>query len=118
MLTFLTAVHIFVSISLVILVLIQDSKGDAMGALGGGGGSNSFFGATGATTFLAKATRYMAIVFAATSIGLALQTTTKNSSVTDDFVAPAQFEAPVDKEKSASPTKTEPKDESTKDQGK
>jgi preprotein translocase subunit SecG len=53
------------------IVLLQTGKGADMGAAFGGGGSQTLFGSTGASTFLSKATTGAAIIFMVTSLGLA-----------------------------------------------
>lgn len=69
MVSVLSFVHIVLCILVVVLVLIQDPKGAGVGGMfGGGGGSDSLFGATGAPSFLAKLTRYVAILFAASCV--------------------------------------------------
>lgn len=83
MMTFIAVVHIIVAAVLIGLVLIQDSKGGGLGIGGGGGGSNSLLGATGATTLAAKATRWAAVVFALTCVGLSIMTSKKQKSVLD-----------------------------------
>jgi len=57
--------HTLVCILLVIVVLMQSSKGEGLaGAFGGGGGlTGAVFGGRGAASFLAKATTVLAIVF-------------------------------------------------------
>ena len=87
--TLVAIVHIIACLSLISLVLIQDSKGG--GALGmGGGGANSLLGATGAQTLAAKMTRIVAILFAATCLYLTWSVTQGNSrSVIDGHVLPA-----------------------------
>ena len=99
MLAFLGIAHVIMALLLILLVLLQDSKGGAMGMLGGGGGgANSLFGGSGAAPFLVKATRWVAIVFAATSIGLAYMTAQKDKSVLDSYTPPttAPLEQPVE----------------------
>ncbi len=64
-------VHVLVSLTLILFILLQTGKGSDLGAMLGGGGSNTLFGATGATSFLAKLTRYAAVVFMLTCLGLA-----------------------------------------------
>lgn len=93
MLTFVAIVHILIALFLILFVLVQDSKGGAMGVFGGSGSSNTLFGSTGATNFLVKATRWTAVAFAATCIYLAYKTSDTGGSVLDDYV-PAT--APVD----------------------
>nr|MBC8205396.1 preprotein translocase subunit SecG [FCB group bacterium] len=55
--------HIIVSACLIIVILMQASKGKGLaGAFGGGGGGfvSSMFGARGTATFLSKMTTYLA----------------------------------------------------------
>lgn len=104
--TLVTVIHILVAIVLIGLVLIQDSKGGALG-IGGGGGSNTVLGAGGAQTLAAKATRWVAVVFALTSIGLSVMTAQKTKSVVENLgtvsapVAPANNPAAVPAETAA-----------------
>ena len=67
----LIILHILVCIALIMIVLLQTGKGADMGAAFGGGGSQTLFGSTGASTFLSKATTGAAIIFMVTSLGLA-----------------------------------------------
>jgi preprotein translocase subunit SecG len=59
--------HVIVCIALVLVVLMQSSKGEGLAgsAFGGGGGgmAGAVFGGRGAATFLSKATTYLAILF-------------------------------------------------------
>lgn len=71
MIIVLTILHVFVSLFLIGVVLLQSGKGAEMGASFGSGGSQSVFGAGGGTTFLSKMTTGAAIVFMLTSLTLA-----------------------------------------------
>jgi len=62
--------HIFVSVLLIAIVLLQQGKGADMGATFGGG-SNTVFGASGADNLLSRVTRIIAFLFMATSLFLA-----------------------------------------------
>ena len=64
-------IHVIVCIALIMIVLLQTGKGADMGAAFGGGGSQTLFGSTGASTFLSKATTGAAVIFMVTSLGLA-----------------------------------------------
>src|SRR5690606_30139979 len=79
---FFAVLHALIAVALVLVILVQDPKGGSAGLFGGGGGSNSIFGATGTPTLLSKLTRYLGIAFAATCIGLSLESC-QESSVTD-----------------------------------
>lgn len=63
------AIHIIVSIFLIITVLLQPGKGDDLGTIFGGS-SQSIFGASGAVPFLTKMTRILAVVFIMSSLSL------------------------------------------------
>lgn len=108
MLTFIAIVHVIVALILVVLVLIQDSKGGGMGSAFGGSGSSSLLGATGGTNLLVKMTRYAAIIFAGTCIGLTIISSRQKSSVVSDFVptGPSQV-SPAPSEKPSEPGASE-----------
>lgn len=69
MITIVTILHIFVSIGLILVVLLQTGKGADMGAVFGGS-SSTIFGSSGAGNFLTRLTTGMAIVFMITSLTL------------------------------------------------
>jgi len=71
MTTALTILHVIVAFLLIGLVLLQRGVGAEIGASFGGGASQTLFGPRGATSFLAKLTWGLAIVFMATSLTLA-----------------------------------------------
>ncbi len=77
--------YVFIALILIALVLLQDPKGGG-GALFGGGGGKSLFGATGATSFIVKATRVIAILFALCIIGInyTLMKNNNASAIDDD----------------------------------
>lgn len=102
---FVTLIHIFVALILIALVLIQDNKSGSLGGAFGGGGSNSVLGATGAATLVQKLTRWTAVIFAATSIGLSVFASKSHRSVVDGMTAPAAAAAPADP---AAPAATAP----------
>ncbi|MBS1971067.1 MAG: preprotein translocase subunit SecG [Bdellovibrionales bacterium] len=93
MTTFIAIMHVLVALILIGLVLIQDSKGGGALGMGGGGGSNSVLGATGASTLAAKMTRIAAIIFALTSIGLSVLSSQQSKSILDKL--PAASAAPT-----------------------
>ncbi len=68
--------HVIVCIGLILVVLMQSSKGEglagsAFGGGGGGGLGGAVFGGRGAASFLAKATSVLAVLFMINSIALA-----------------------------------------------
>lgn len=89
---FLTVVQAIVAAALVGVILMQRSEG---GGLGIGGSPSGMMSARGAADFLTRATKWLAIVFVALSIALAVVAvdTTGGDDITttlDRSVAPAQ----------------------------
>jgi preprotein translocase subunit SecG len=70
----LLAIHIIACVVLIVTILLQAGKGGGLagsafgGGIGGGGGA--VFGGSGAGSFLAKVTTYLAIVFLLTCLAL------------------------------------------------
>lgn len=77
-------VHLILTISLVVMVLIQRSSGGALG-IGGGGGQGGMMAGRGSATVLTKITTFLAVGFFITSLGLAViaKQQTADSSVFD-----------------------------------
>lgn len=96
----LIIVDVVVAISIVAMVLMQQSKAADMGAMMGGGGSTSLFGSKGSANFMTRFTAVLAIIFFLTNIGLmvlhARQTTP--ASVTDKLIT-REIEIPKDANK-------------------
>ncbi len=104
MISALIVFYFVIAVLLIALVLLQDPKGD--GAIFGGGGSQSLFGATGATSFTVKATRLVAILFAVSVIGInyMLMSGNNKSAVYDNN---AEITAPVLEEETKTPLDSE-----------
>jgi len=66
--TLILIVHVIVCIALILIILLQSGKGADIGAVFGGGSSQTVFGSTGAGTFLSKVTIAAAVIFMLTSI--------------------------------------------------
>ncbi len=75
-------VHIFVSLLLVIVVLLQSGKSADLAGAFGGGGTQSSFGPRGAATLLSKLTTVLAVSFMITSLLLYILATNKVDSDT------------------------------------
>jgi len=80
LITLVTIVHIFVSVVLVLVILLQAGKSGGMGAAFGGG-SQTVFGGRGAQTFLGKVTSACAAIFMLTSVTLAVLSSRTGSVV-------------------------------------
>ena len=64
-----TVLHIVVCLFMILVVLVQGGNSGGMGAaFGGGSGSGSVLGATGATSLLGKLTYGAAAIFMCTSV--------------------------------------------------
>lgn len=66
----LLPVHVIISVLLILVVLLQQSKGAGLSPVFGGG--QSVFGAKGAAPFLSKMTAVLAILFMISSVLLAI----------------------------------------------
>lgn len=102
---FLTVLHVMVCLVLVMVVLLQQGKGADIGAVFGGGASNTVFGSRGAGNFLTRLTTGAAILFMVTSLGLSYLANQEGGGVFDEGEAPATapsaFDPPVAEDPSA-----------------
>lgn len=90
----LLVLHVFLSLGIISLVLLQKGSGASAGAAfgGGGGGAGSVFGASGSANFLSKATAIFATAFFINSLVLAYLAANRDvtvDSVMDALTAPA-----------------------------
>jgi|SRR5947207_6289517 len=93
MLILITIIHIFVSLFLIIVVLLQSGQAGDIAAAFGGQGSQTAFGARGASTVLTKTTTWCAIIFMLTSITLSVTTSRRSgpkSVLQNEKSAPTQ----------------------------
>ena len=68
----LVILHVLISLFLILVVLVQQGKGADLAGAFGGGGSQTAFGARGATTLLHKLTTGFFVAFVLTSMALAI----------------------------------------------
>jgi len=106
-------IHLSLSAFLVTLVLLQQGKGADLGASLGGGGSNTLFGAGGATSLIVKMTTITAILFMVTSVLLvrsyknghfSLSTATPSNGLSGSLMDGVQTKNPL-----AAPTENQTK---------
>ena len=71
MLSALMIVQVLSALAIIVLVLLQQGKGADMGSAFGTGSAGSLFGASGAANFLSRTTKWAAVVFFASTAGLA-----------------------------------------------
>jgi preprotein translocase subunit SecG len=98
MIALLVIIHVLISIFLILVVLVQQGKGADLAGAFGGGGSQTAFGARGATTLLHKLTTGFFIAFVITSMALAvLQARPRGSVMSGEAAAPTAPAAPAKK---------------------
>jgi len=86
----LTALHVLVSLILLLVVLLQSGRAADLAGAFGGAGSQTAFGPRGAATFLSKATTFLAVVFMVTSLALAIFASSRQAqSVVQETTPPA-----------------------------
>jgi len=90
----LLVLHVFLSLGIITLVLLQKGAGASACAAfgGGGGGAGSVFGASGSANFLSKTTAIFATAFFINSLVLAYMAANRDvqtDSVLDALTAPA-----------------------------
>lgn len=67
----LNVVYVLVAIAMIALILMQRGSGAAAGSGFGAGASGTVFGARGASNFLSKSTKWLAVVFFGISLFMA-----------------------------------------------
>jgi preprotein translocase subunit SecG len=81
MIATLVILHVIVCLFLCLVVLLQQGRGADLAGAFGGGGSQTAFGARGATTLLHKLTAVFFCLFVITSMALAVLQARPRSSV-------------------------------------
>ncbi|ARP89778.1 preprotein translocase subunit SecG [Bordetella genomosp. 9] len=101
MLSLLMVVQVLSALAIIVLVLLQQGKGADMGSAFGTGSAGSLFGASGAANFLSRTTKWAAVVFFASTAGLAYVThknaggpAAVDSGVMQGYQAPADKSVP------------------------
>ena len=105
LLTIVSVIYVLVAVAMIILILMQRGAGAAAGSGFGAGASATVFGARGSANFLSTATKWLAVVFFAMSLGMAWYAThggKPDPAALEDLgamsevpVAPAATEAPA-----------------------
>jgi preprotein translocase subunit SecG len=96
--TLLMVLYVVLAVFMIGFILIQRGAGAAAGSGFGAGASATVFGARGASSFLTKATKWLAICFFALTLGMAVyiqRTGLGNRSVSDDLGVMSGVAAPA-----------------------
>lgn len=95
LLTIVSVIYVLVAISMIVLILMQRGSGAAAGSGFGGGASATVFGARGSANFLSTATKWLAVVFFAMSLGMAWNATRTVGSAPAEEDIGVMSEVPV-----------------------
>jgi preprotein translocase subunit SecG len=111
--TLVLVIHVIVCVALILIILLQSGKGADIGAVFGGGSSQTVFGSTGASTFLSKVTIGAAVLFMVTSIVLTYFSgrggmTTEHSMVTEEAAPQTPMAPPVPGSEASKPADATP----------
>ena len=71
LMTILNVIYVLVAVAMIALILMQRGSGAAAGSGFGAGASGTVFGARGASNFLSKSTKWLAVVFFGISLFMA-----------------------------------------------
>lgn len=84
MMTFLATVHFIACIALIIVAMLQDSKGGGM--FSSQTSSNSVLGATGGASLAVTVTKILSVIIVITCVSIAIMYTKSKKSVIDSSV--------------------------------
>ena len=96
----INVVYVLLALAMIALILMQRGAGAQAGSGFGGGASATVFGSRGASNFLSKSTKWLAIAFFGISLGMAWYATHKATQVQ----GPAQQDLGVMAQVPAAPT--------------
>ena len=82
MMLFLNVIYVLIAIAMIALILMQRGAGAQAGSGFGSGASGTVFGARGASNFLSKSTKWLAIAFFTISLFMAWQASVGNRTQT------------------------------------
>ncbi|MGB3393387.1 MAG: preprotein translocase subunit SecG [Stenotrophomonas sp.] len=95
LMTILNVVYVLVAIAMIALILMQRGSGAAAGSGFGAGASGTVFGARGASNFMTKSTKWLAVVFFGISLFMAWYVSRGSLPVDAGLGVMSQAEAPA-----------------------
>ena len=115
--TLLSALHVFVCMFLILVVLLQQGRGGGMGAMFGGSAAQQVFGGRGAGNILTRATAICATIFMLTSVGLAYLSSSGDRELRARAAAEAKTQKATPRAKDDAPKGDGAKADGTKTDG-
>ncbi|MGD8174822.1 preprotein translocase subunit SecG [Marinimicrobium sp. ARAG 43.8] len=95
--TIVLIVHVLTALAIIALILLQQGKGAVAGASFGAGASQTVFGSQGSGNFFSRMTAICAVVFFATSFGLAIIAKNKSGvGINADIPSVMEQQAPAE----------------------
>lgn len=91
----LNVVYVLVAVAMIALILMQRGSGAAAGSGFGAGASGTVFGARGASNFLSKSTKWLAVVFFGISLFMAWYATHGSRPAEQGLGVMSQAQAPA-----------------------
>lgn len=91
----LNVVYVLVAIAMIALILMQRGSGAAAGSGFGAGASGTVFGSRGASNFLSKSTKWLAVVFFGISLFMAWYASHGSRPAGEGLGVMSQVEAPA-----------------------
>lgn len=87
MFVLLIVIHVLICLALIMVILMQSSKGEGLAtALGGGSLTGAVFGGRGTATFLSKATSILAVAFMVSCLVLVFVSPARQVTATESAV--------------------------------
>jgi len=95
LMTILNVIYVLVAIAMIALILMQRGSGAAAGSGFGAGASGTVFGARGASNFMSKSTKWLAVVFFGISLFMAWYASRGSRPADEGLGVMSQIEAPA-----------------------
>jgi len=92
MFTFLVLLFLLICMFMVLVILMQSSKGGGLASSFGGAGSTSFLGARGTANFLQKATMFLGISYGVITLLIGVYVSSSHGTATGQTDAEKAFE--------------------------
>ena len=95
MYTFLVILFVFSCLSMIMVILLQSSKGQGLAGTFGGSGGSAVFGGRGAATFLSRTTTILATLYMILCLLISFVYKSENEDVRDSLIQQEAAEQPT-----------------------